>query len=54
MPAARPLRAALSKVETVTQLEGIIGDHLEGQHSRGEGEEVAATPFPSASIEKNS
>ena len=54
MPAARPLRAALSKVETLSQLEGIIGDHLEGQYSCGEGEEASTTPFPSASIEKNS
>lgn len=28
MPGARPLRAALSKVETLLQLDGIIGDHL--------------------------
>jgi hypothetical protein len=52
MPAARPLRAALSKVETLTQLEEIIAGHLEGVASHGEGDQPHAAPLPRASIEK--
>jgi nifR3 family TIM-barrel protein len=54
MPGARPLRAALSKVETLTQLDDIIGSHLESLHAHPHEEEAAASweRFPRASIEK--
>lgn len=54
MPAARPLRAALSKVETLLQLDGIIGAHLETPHANSHGEEGGASMpvIPRASIEK--
>ena len=32
MPGARPLRASLSKVETLAQLDGIIASHLDAPH----------------------
>lgn len=54
MPAARPLRAALSKVETLTQLEVIIDDHLKALHTCGECEDSPAATLPRASIEKTS
>jgi len=60
MPGARPLRASLSKVATLTQLEEIIGDHLDSLDTLGaldplntvHGEEPEAVSF--ASVEKRS
>lgn len=55
MPAARPLRAELSKVETLMQLDGIIESHLETSraHLHGEESDALAAAIPRASIEKS-
>lgn len=54
MPGARPLRAALSKVETLARLDEIIGDHLEAARSlpHGEDSDAPETSVAPASIEK--
>jgi nifR3 family TIM-barrel protein len=52
MPGARPLRAALSKVATLLQLEDIIGGHLDSLHQGDPGEELQSAAF--ASVEKRS
>jgi nifR3 family TIM-barrel protein len=54
MPAARPLRAALSKVETLAQLDDIIGCHLAAVQTQPHDVDEGAVQvrIPRASIEK--